>query len=443
MEETLIKLPENLARIVWQTLNKKGVPTRTSNFGLMSTSFTPSELEQVTTLNLVNFHGSLKGLSNLPNLHSLSITTTGSPAFKSSKNLCSITDNDIFEIEKLTNLKHLSIDNQRLISQIDISRFAHLESLQLTRNQELTEIIGLANNRSISSLTLYDLNSLLPIKNFDKFITDNQELFETNLDVLLFPQAIGFKPTTRSFNQTALGKLNSDIGAFATWCETCSDKVIRINNHQITQMHGKALDIVNKYCKNTSDIEAVTIIEQYLAKNVKYNYSALDSTLRGEMRDGILAGPVKGANGAYNAFMYNSCVCEGYTRAMQYMLALKGIHTGNVHCISGEDKLHMADANYDNEYAIFNLPKSGYHSICRIERDSGIYYCDPCWDACAYQQGNKTLPYLLKTKAEISKDHTLSFNEQVVSHQDPIPTQYLNQIKQIANQRFQESSKQN
>lgn len=37
-------------------------------------------------------------------------------------------------------------------------------------------------------------------------------------------------------------------------------------------------------------------------------------------------GPAGGTNGAYNAIMENTCVCEGYTRAMQYLLKLKGIN---------------------------------------------------------------------------------------------------------------------
>lgn len=46
------------------------------------------------------------------------------------------------------------------------------------------------------------------------------------------------------------------------------------------------------------------------------------------------------------------------------------------------------------------------------------YIVTPCWDACQYQAkyGNKDLPYCLKTKAEISETHTLSFDERVVSN---------------------------
>lgn len=441
MAEPEIKLSFDLANIVWQELEKKGFKKRTNLAGFPTNSFTEDELAQITSLNLVNFNAPLTGLSHLKNLRSLSISTLGSTSYMSKNNLRSITDKDIWEIEKLTNLRHLSIDNQRLITSIDISNLTNLDSLQLTRNEELTEIIGLDKNRSIGALTLYDLNNLLPIKGFDQFIEHNDDLYDINLDVLLFPQAIGYRHTTKTFNQKAYERIIEDIGSFAKWSETCGNKTININNHQMCQLHQKASEIVSTYCKTSSDAEVVATIDRWLAENVKYNYGALDSTLRGESKDGLLQGPIRGANGAFNAFMYHSCVCEGYTRAMQYMLALKGIHSTNVSCIAGEDTLHMSEASYDNEFATFTLPKTGYHSICRVDRSGGCYYCDPCWDACCFQQGDKSLPYLLLTKEQISKDHTLSFDEQNISHQAPIPDFYLANIKSQANKRIAQDGK--
>lgn len=49
-----------------------------------------------------------------------------------------------------------------------------------------------------------------------------------------------------------------------------------------------------------------------------------------------------GTNGAYNALVKNICVCEGYTRGMQYLLKLRGINSHNVDCYAGKDKTGMA-----------------------------------------------------------------------------------------------------
>ncbi len=122
-----------------------------------------------------------------------------------------------------------------------------------------------------------------------------------------------------------------------------------------------------------------------------------------------------GANGAYNAFIYGTCVCEGYTRAMQYLLTLKGIKSHNVHCISGEDKLHMSTDKQDNIYKRYDLPDDGYHSIISID-DIDWLYDDPCWNAGRYQRGDKSMPWTLLTKEEISRDHTLSFNERNINN---------------------------
>lgn len=122
-----------------------------------------------------------------------------------------------------------------------------------------------------------------------------------------------------------------------------------------------------------------------------------------------------GANGAYNAFIYGTCVCEGYTRAMQYLLRLKGIKSHNVHCIAGEDKLHMSTDKQDDIYKKYDLPNDGYHSIISID-DINYLYDDPCWNAGRYQKGNKSMPWTLLTKEEISKDHTLSFNERNINN---------------------------
>ncbi|MBQ7884623.1 MAG: hypothetical protein IJ318_00805 [Clostridia bacterium] len=440
MAEEKIKLSWELSTLVWQALEKKGVPKR-ARYGLVDTAFSQEELDLVTHLSLKNHSGSLKGLSYLRNLTSLSIVTTGNTSYKASRDLQSIKDSDIFEIEKLSNLKHLTINNQRLITTLDISRMSKLETLELTRNEELTEVIGLAQNRTIGSLTLYDSNNLLPIKNFDQFIAENANLYETNLDVLLFPQAIGFKTATGATNEQALAKLK-DIDLFCHWTETCGNNTIKITNAQMQQLHKKALEVVTTHCKGLTELDTVAMVDAWLAKNVKYNYDALESNLRGQKSEGgIILGPARGANGTYNAFMYNCCVCEGYTRAMQYMLALKGIHTSNTSCIAGEDTLHMSEASTDSEYTFITLPQTGYHSICRIDRPGGIYYCDPCWDACSYQRGDHSLPYLLLSKAEISKDHTLSYNEKNISHQAPIPSHILSESKSRAVARMNQHSR--
>ena len=98
-----------------------------------------------------------------------------------------------------------------------------------------------------------------------------------------------------------------------------------------------------------------------------------------------------------------------------------GIKTRNVYCIGGRDKIRINES-YHNQ---ITLPDDGYHSIIRIDNNNEIYYFDPCWDSCRWHKGDKSLPYSFLTKKEISKDHTLSFEENDVIYDIPIPRVYI------------------
>ena len=436
MAQEKIGLNYGLAKAVWKDLERRGIPMRRDAVGLIDCRFTKEELAMVRSITLADNSFGVKGISYLENLESLTITTSQRTAYTPRNQLVSIEDRDMFEIEKLSKLKHLEISNQRLITSIDITSFPNLQTLTLTRNEELESIFGLGKNRTLYDVTIYDVNNLGRIADLDKFVEQNPNLENLNLDVLMYPWAIGYNPQNGQINQNALDRINKDL-PYATWTETITRRDIKINNYQMADMHKLALDAVSKYCpKNVSDLETIAGVDRWLSRNVTYNYDALGTHHRAQSKDGLIYGPMGGVNGAYNAFKYHSCVCEGYTRAMQYMLGLRGIKTSNTHCIAGKDNLHMSERANDTAYSTFQLPRTGYHSICRVERESGIYYCDPCWNAGQYQAGDKSAPWLLLTKAEISEDHTLSFNEQNISHQSSLPKEYVDAAKSRVEDRF-------
>ncbi|MBQ3494619.1 MAG: hypothetical protein IJA69_04310 [Clostridia bacterium] len=432
MEEK-IRLSYGLAKAVWQSLNKQGIETRRTA-GLMSDTFSREELEKVTALTLSDNSYSIKGISHLKNLKTLFISTTAPSHYASQKDVISITDEEIIEIEQLSNLEHLSINNQREIHLLDILNFPKLCTLEITRCENLEAIVGLKENKTLSELVIYDVNSMPKIDGLDKFIEQNQNLTNLNLDVMFFPNAIGYR-TYGAHNENALKILDSMIDL--KWTESVSAEKTDITHNQMKNMHKKACEIVAKHCKSSHDIEKVAAVNEYIARNIKYNYSALDSTFRGETKGDQYVGPKKGANGAYNALMFNSCVCEGYTRAMQYLLNLVGVRTANTHCIAGKDTSGYAEKSKESASVFRLLPKDGFHSICRIERESGIFYCDPCWNAGRYQKGDKSMPWLLLTKEQIAKTHTLSCNEQNSAHQKPIPKDVIDYAKQNVQKTFE------
>lgn len=412
----LIKLPLSLGLKINGILKEKiGFVPRENKVGIMSFEFTREELELIDKLSFENpVRGEIEGIELLPNLRTLVIKSDGNTAYKQDKNISSISDKDSLCIYKCKNLENLSIENQAKLSFIDVSQMKKLHILTVTRNARLKEISGLESTTELWQLDCYGNESLMQTGDLNKVIMQNEELTDLNLDVLLFPDAMGFDIRSGEINEGTLKRFeNMNV----SWHEILSSlKSIKIDNSQMMQMHQKACkaleDYVPKHCESRT---AVIGIEQYLAENVKYDDASLKNNHSHSYDDSITIGPIGGANGAYNAFTYGTCVCEGYTRAMQYLLRLKGIKSHNVHCISGEDKLHMSTDKQDDMYKTYDLPDDGYHSIISID-DVDYLYDDPCWNAGRYQRGDNSMPWTLLTKEEISRDHTLSFNERNIDN---------------------------
>ena len=434
----MIRLPLNFAEKVYKQLEKYGVSKRFDKVGLLDTKFSKDELDKIKNLSFVDEKCDTKYLKYFSNLENLTIKSNEQNSFISKGDVISIKDEDIYEIEKLPNLKMLEIVNQEFITSLDISNLNKLEVLTLTRNSQLENIVGLDKNRTIEILDIYELPSMSNIKNFHEFVGENKKLQELNCDVLFFTDCIGYKYPQNIVNRKALDTIkNGDINC--TWIETASNKLIKLNNSQMGKLHQKSMDIVNKYCNTNSDIENIISVERYLVENVTYNHDAVNSSLRGNFVEiggvKMLSGPTRGANGAYDALMNNNCVCEGYTRAMQYLLKLKGINATNVGCLAKEDIYGISDKKNENVYGLKVKLENG-HSICRVECDGKYYYCDATWDASRYQKGDHSFPYLLKTKSQLKSTHTLSRDEINVTDSPPIDPATLKYYKDIVERKF-------
>lgn len=420
-DNRLIKLPMLLSLKINEILKSKIQFTpRTNNMGILSSEFTDEELSLIDNLVFENpVRGAIEGIELLPNLRSLKIKSVGNPYYRQDKYIASISDKDGLSISECVNLELLEIENQANLSYIDVTKMKKLHSLSLIRNSGLEEIAGLNMLTGLWAIDCVGNESLTKIDQLKNIIMNNPELTDMNMDVLLFPDVVGYQ-TDGTIEQDIIKRFEE---MNISWQEILANgKNTRINNYQMMQMHKKAREALLEYVPENCENKTVVLgIEQYLAENIKYDrqalksghsysYAASDTTL-----PNIVSGTVGGANGAYNAFIYNTCVCEGYTRAMQYLLRLKGIKSHNVHCISGEDKLHMSSDKGDDKYKIFDLPNDGYHSIISID-DMDYLYDDTCWNAGRYQRGDKTLPWTLLTKEEISRDHTLSFGEKNIDN---------------------------
>ena len=110
-----------------------------------------------------------------------------------------------------------------------------------------------------------------------------------------------------------------------------------------------------------------------------------------------------------------------------YKNAEMGVYSSEklIQDINGKENKIKINESYHNQVI---LPDDGYHSIIRIDNQDSTYYCDPCWDSCYYHQGDKTLPYCLLTKKEMTKDHTLSFEEENYVFDIPYPREYISNV---------------
>lgn len=425
---SVIILPQDLGLVVSKILKEKhNIETKLNKMGLMSFEYTPEELALITDIKLTNpVQGMLRGVELLPNLKSISVTTEAITAHLQDKNIPSISDEDISSIEQCTSLKSLKIVNQAKVSSLDVLKLDKLVTLEITHNQRMDSLSHLENLRNLCELSVYGNNMMFDTPNFGQVILNNQEIAELNLDVLLFPNAIEYNTRTGEYNDKVIMVLKelSDMGS-VKWSESLNrNRAIQINNNQMIKLHNRACEILSQNVPESAGVrDSIIGIENYLAQNVQYDYDGMkhghtngtevkigDKTLR------LQNGPKVGTNSAFNALFFEKCVCEGYTRGMQYLLKLKGINSHDVDCYGEADKTGMADGKGETIYTKYQMPHSSeYHSIICID-DYYSLYDDPCWNACRYQSGDKSMPYILRTKEQISKSHTLSFEERNVSN---------------------------
>lgn len=138
----------------------------------------------------------------------------------------------------------------------------------------MEEISGLETTTELWQLDCYGNESLMQTGDLNEIIMQNEELTDLNLDVLLFPNAMGYDIKSEEINEDTLKKFD-DMNI--SWHEILSNgKSIKINNYQMMQMHQKACsaleEYVPKYCERRTTVLG---IEQYLAENVKYDHEAL------------------------------------------------------------------------------------------------------------------------------------------------------------------------
>ena len=394
----LIKLSYKIGIPIVNYLKAKGIEPRKDNGGSLTFQFTQEELDQVLEIKIDEpTQGCLQGLEFCHNLKSLSVVNKSYSAYND-RNM-SISDADIKIISKLVSLESLSIVGQKGITWVDVTDLINLERLSIERNTSVDLIEGLETLKKIKEVSVFGNKELFELQGISALINNNK-LDVLELDLLNYPEISDLMPQLLAIPT-------------CQFYETCSSgKDVHYNCGTASLLHKRCLEIEKEILlqKPKNMIDTIILIEKYISEHITYDYDALERKERFHEEDGVKRGYNNGTQSAYNGLIYGSCVCEGYTRSMQYLLKLFDIKTKNVYCIGGKDKIKI------NSYGKqLELPDDGYHSIIRVETGDMIFYCDPCWDSCRWHRGDTSLPYCLKNRDDISKNHTLSFEETGVS----------------------------
>lgn len=439
MEYEKIKLPISLGIAVSKYLrNEKGIETEINKYGLAEFSFLPEELEMVQKLELSNIKkDTLEKIKYFKNLRILIISNIehgGATEDSHESEEYSIEDRDFMDLLECENLEKLVIIAQNKLRRIDLKNFKKLRYVELRCNKRLEEIDSDRDINNIETFICCDNEKLKNTEEIARIIERNTKLSRLEIDVMNFPDAIAFDYHTGEYNQETITRLSKFENIQFEECFE-GDRVIKLTLEEMIKMHNKACEILHLNVQDTANKKDLIVsIENYLVKNVVYDEKAathvhIDTNDENcEEKEKIyrfVKAPSHGASGAYNALIYNQCICEGYTRAMQYLLKLKGIKSHDVYCRPKLKERSFFNTEEENAQAgkyeiVFD---DEYHSVLCID-DYNSLYSDPCLDAKYYRKGNKTFPFLLKTRDEMEETHKF------VSNQADIMNRYSQQSEQ-------------
>lgn len=401
-----IQLNLALGTAVRRYLDKKfkngGAPARVPNAYNYNQSFTQEELSAVTDLTITGGVNPDE-LKNFPNLRNLSISFARDEY-----------NNDQIEMIAKTfpHLQTLSLRGVSGFSRIDVSLFGEdFYGLELVSCPDLKKVDGVSS--LLTNLVCVDNNSLTNGREIANLAVDNiDDIIDYRLDVTLAPYV--FETLSRrgviSENDENLLKNCLSFGEIVSG----SRGSLKHSFGQIKRIHEIAKEISQKVVGDEKDLDKkFARLYVWLCDNVTYDHEVVEREKKSEEegkpnydrrhkicqvmvddKDIALVGAYKGTNSCLNAFLEGSCVCEGYSRALQYLCVLNGIKTSIVSCHSdgqGESK----DPNVLN------------HSIIQIEKDGKALFCDPTWDRKAVRIGDE-YQYFLLTEEQMTKRNHLS-----------------------------------
>ena len=388
--------------------------------------FTQEELDSITELNICYEEvGDIKDLEKLHNLKKLSIISGNSDLYAKFENgeineeSCYFREKNNIEdfgiLGKLKSIEELRIESEENLSKLDVTNMRNLKKLELINNMNLKEVIGLNEAENLERILMSKNGTgSLELREFDIMSTvENRKLKEVILDVDMYPNLI------KKFPHLAekIEKYEKNNEKVYTWIENKSvynGWENKFSTRDVKEMDIKAEEILQNIIEpEYTEIEKTLAIYNYITENVDYDYKMLefDQRMRKDARyflflEGhsnkssysIINKRILSKHSSFNGIMKGKAVCQGYANMMHYMLTKENIESREIGCI--------ADPIIEEQKL---EEKEVDHSVIRVKTDDEWYYYDPTWDA-----GKTKYEYAYNTKDEFYKKHTLNAGEEKI-----------------------------
>ena len=388
--------------------------------------FTQEELDSITELNICYEEvRDIRDLEKLHNLKKLSIISGNSDLYAKFENgeineeSCYFREKNNIEdfgiLGKLKSIEELRIESEENLSKLDVTNMRNLKKLELINNMNLKEVIGLNEAENLERILMSKNGTgSLELREFDIMSTvENRKLKEVILDVDMYPNLI------KKFPHLAekIEKYEKNNEKVYTWIENKSvynGWENKFSTRDVKEMDIKAEEILQNIIEaEYTEIEKTLAIYNYITENVDYDYKMLefDQRMRKDARyflflEGhsnkssysIINKRILSKHSSFNGIMKGKAVCQGYANMMHYMLTKENIESREIGCI--------ADPIIEEQKL---EEKEVDHSVIRVKTDDEWYYYDPTWDA-----GKTKYEYAYNTKDEFYKKHTLNAGEEKI-----------------------------
>ena len=352
--------------------------------------FTQEELDSITELNICYEEvRDIKDLEKLHNLKKLSIISGNSnlyakfengeideesPYYREKTNI-----EDFGILGKLKSIEELRIESEENLSKLDVTNMKNLKKLELINNMNLKEVIGLNETENLEKILLSKNGTgSLELREFDIMSTvENRKLKEVILDVDMYPNLI------KKFPHLAekIEEYEKNNERVYTWIE---NKIVyncwanKFSTRNLKEMDIKVEEILQNIIEpEYTEIEKTLAIYNYITDNVDYDYKMLefDERMQKDVRyslflEGrsnkssysIINKRILGKQSSFNAIMKGKAVCQGYAQMMHYMLTKENIESREIGCI--------ADPIIEEQ----ELEDKGIdHSVIRVKTDDNWY----------------------------------------------------------------------